>query len=186
MSNIKAIPPAADADAWQSFRADLDARYRTPLMNYFMKRTQNAGEVEDLTQEVFLRLMNQSQGLDPDTANGYVFTIAANLLRDRERRGLARQVKAHRSLDDPKSAEAGISLVEEIGPERVLLARESLHAALSALNELDERTRDIFILFRLERMRQRDIAALYGLTVSAVEKQLLKAGRHLTKRLKQM
>lgn len=183
MSNIKAVPPAG-IDARHNFREDLDARYRTPLMNYFLKRTHSAGEAEDLTQEVFVRLMSHVEGLAPETANGYVFTVAANLLRDRDRRGAARQDRAHRSLDDPKSADVGVALVEEIGPERVLLARESLQEALTALAELDERTRDMFILFRLERMRQRDIAALYGLTVSAVEKQLLKAARHLTKRLK--
>ena len=50
---------------------------------------------------------------------------------------------------------------------------------LRALDELGERTRDIFMMYRLEKMKHRDIAALYGITVSAVEKHIAKAGVHL-------
>jgi RNA polymerase sigma-70 factor (ECF subfamily) len=38
------------------------------------------------------------------------------------------------------------------------------------------------MLFRIEKMKQRDISALYGMTVSAVEKHIAKAGVHLSRR----
>ena len=66
-------------------------------------------------------------------------------------------------------------LVEDVSPERVLLARETLAEVLGALAELEDRTRDIFILSRLENLPQREIAALYGISVSAVEKHVAKA-----------
>ena len=54
-----------------------------------------------------------------------------------------------------------------------------LSLAFDALPELGERTRDIFILARLENMQHREIAAMYGISVSAVEKSMLKAMAHL-------
>ena len=72
--------------------------------------------------------------------------------------------------------------MEDRGPERVLQGYESLSEVLSTLNELSERTRDIFILFRLENMKQRDIALAFGITVKAVEKHVLKAVTHLARR----
>ena len=37
--------------------ADLDARFRAPLMAYFLRRTASRSEAEDLTQETFVRLI---------------------------------------------------------------------------------------------------------------------------------
>ena len=51
-----------------------------------------------------------------------------------------------------------------------------------ALDELGERAKHVFILFRLEGRKQKDIAALYGISVSAVEKHIMAAMLHLMKR----
>ena len=84
--------------------------------------------------------------------------------------------------DAARASPLARNLVEDIGPERVLLSQESLSEVMEALDELGERTRDIFLLCRLDKMKQRDIATVYGLTVSAVEKHIAKAGLHLTRR----
>ena len=73
--------------------------------------------------------------------------------------------------------------VEGIEPERVLIGRESLSEALKCLNELGEQTKNIFILFRLEGMKQKEIAELYGLGISTVEKRVMLAMSHLVRRL---
>ena len=73
-------------------------------------------------------------------------------------------------------------LAEEINPERVLIGRESLVEVLACLDELGERTKNIFILFRLEGMKQKAIAAIYGVSLSTVEKQVMTAVLHLAKK----
>ena len=55
---------------------------------------------------------------------------------------------------------------------------------LVALRELPERTRHIFILARLENIKQVEIARGMGLSISAVEKHLRIAMAHLFQRLK--
>lgn len=167
--------------------ARLDARFRGPLMVFFLRRQFARAEAEDLTQEVFLRMVGRDGGEAPENPEVYVFQVAANLLRDRVRRDVARKADAHASLDAPGDLTAsGITnhpqLVEDRGPERVLLAREMLAEALRALDELGERTRHIYILHRLEKMRHKEIAALLGLSVSAVEKHIIRAVAHLAER----
>ncbi len=71
--------------------------------------------------------------------------------------------------------------MEDRGPERVLEGYEALKEALGVLDQLPERTRDIFILFQLENIKQKDIASLYGTTQKAVEKHVLKAVTHLAR-----
>jgi RNA polymerase sigma-70 factor (ECF subfamily) len=46
---------------------------------------------------------------------------------------------------------------------------------------LGERTQAIFYLYRLENLKIREIAAIYGISASAVEKQVSKALLHLTR-----
>jgi RNA polymerase sigma-70 factor (ECF subfamily) len=161
----------------------LDEQFRVPLMAYFQRRIRDRGEAEDLTQEVFVRLIAKAEPLAADTAAAYVFTIAANLLKDRARRAGVRPIHAHQSIDDPQCVPMRTDLIEEIGPERVLLGKEKLREAMNALNELGEGTREIFVLSRLEKMRLRDIAALFGLSVPAVERRIMKASTHVMARL---
>ena len=160
----------------------LDARYRTPLMNYFLRRVRDRAEAEDLTQEVFLRIVRRPDPAPLENAEVFLFSIAANLLRDRARRAQSHRRADHRSLDDPTHELNSPALIEDRAPDRVLVSQESLGEVLRALDELGERTRDIFILYKLEKMKHREIGALYGLSASAVEKYVRKATAHLARR----
>lgn len=165
----------------------LVARFRRPLLSFFLRRVAEQDEAEDLTQEVFLRIVRRENTVPLDNPETYIFKIAANLLRDRARHSASHHVAEHDSLDarDGENVRVGPlprGLVEDIGPERVLLSQESLTEVMQALDELGGRTRDIFLLCRLDKMKQRDIATLYSMTVSAVEKHIAKAGLHLTRR----
>lgn len=175
--------------ASETLLARLDARYRGPLMTFFLRRVRSRPEAEDLTQETFLRLIRSDEATHLVNADAFVFQVAINQLRDRNRRHTVRVGAAGVGLSeasDPLSdAIRGTPhpLIEEITPERVLLGYESLEKALLVLGELNERTRDVFLLFRLENLKQREIAELFGISVSAVEKHVIRATVHLAKRL---
>lgn len=161
----------------------LVARFRGPLMSFFSRRGDRQ-DAEDLTQEVFIRILRRDEAVPIDNPEIFIFRIAINLLRDRARRAATHRMHDHTSLDvieaeysDDEPVEP--ALIEDRGPERVLLSQETLGEVLRALDELGTATRDIFMLARLERMKRRDIAALYGMTVSGVEKHLGKASVHL-------
>lgn len=176
-----ALRPEYAPAVQERFRTELDKSFRLPLIAYFLRRVGDRNEAEDLTQEVLLRVLRNVDVVDVPRAKAYIFTAAANLLRDRARQAAVRQTESRASLDDP-SAFAARDLVEEISPERVLLGKETLQDVLAALGELSERTRDIFVLYRIEKMKQHEIASLFGLSLSAVEKHVVKAIAHLSKR----
>ena len=161
-------------------KQELDSRFRTALMTYFLRRTGNRCEAEDLTQETFARLIGSASFDHADEANAFVFRVASNLLRDRAR--TARRKRPPASFEIASADEIAQRLAEDRGPERVLIGRESLSQVLDCLGELGERTKSIFILFRLEGMKQKDIAALYGIGLSTVEKQVMAAMLHLARR----
>jgi len=157
--------------------AALDARYRRPLMSFFLRRVGDHAEAEDLTQQVFLRLLASPSARTFDLQAPLVFRVAANLLLDRQRAAGVRG--EHLRLVDENDYDAMASESEGLTPERVLLSRENLTEVLRSLDQLGPRTRDMFILFRLENLSQADIAALYGCSRSTVEKHVMKATYHL-------
>ena len=173
---MSANPDKDESAQRQDEASALSVRYRGPLMAFFRRRTGSAVEAEDLAQEVLARLVDRDDIETLENPDAFIFRAARNLLLDRARRTEVRD----RNYSDLEILTAG---AEGLSPERVILGRESLQRALTALGELKPRTRDMFILHRLEGMKYRDIAELYGVSVSAVEKHLIKAIAHLANRM---
>lgn len=159
---------------------DLDERFRRPLMSFFMRRIGNRAEAEDLTQHVFLRILAAQGPEDIHNPEGFVFRVATNLLRDRSRaRGRRGEGCNVETLSPGEMDEADLV---DFSAERILLGRERLAEVMDMLSELDPRTGDIFCLFRLDKMKQREIAERYGIGLSTVEKHVMKATRQLGSR----
>lgn len=146
----------------------LNRRWRPALMSFFLRRVRNRAEAEDLTQEVFARLLMASNqpSQSPDS---YIFQVAMNLLRDGARRS---KVRAEYLRDATALDEQRVELLE---PARVVGARDALGALIVGLDALPERTRSIFILYRIENLDLDAIASSFGISKSAVKKQVMKA-----------
>jgi RNA polymerase sigma factor (sigma-70 family) len=172
------VPAPAGDDA--TFLADLDRRYRVPLMRYFGKRIREAYDVDDLVQEVFIRLVRQAALESVEQIDSYVFQTAANVIRDRARRHATRHHREHDALSEKDLP------TNDLSPERVLLGTEELASAVAALEELPENTRRVFVLRRYEGMRHEEIAAHLGMTVSGVRWHMAQAKAHLARRLEQV
>lgn len=169
------LNPVESADLAAS---NLDRQFRRRLMTYFLSRVGDRAEAEDLTQLTFMRVLGSDRS-DVSNPAAFVFRVAANLLydrsRDRARHAHGRTV----SLDD----ESVVVLPSDgVTPERIVVARDSIAHAFRALDELSRTTRDIFVLFRFENLRQREIAERLGMSQAAVEKHVMRATLHLLRR----
>jgi RNA polymerase sigma-70 factor (ECF subfamily) len=156
----------------------LNTKFRASLLSYFARRLRDRSEVEDMVQEVFLRLAKRGGLGGIEKIGGYVFETANSVLTDRQRKRQTSRADAHEELGDGEQLDDA-----DFSPLHVLLAREQLARATAVLLELPERTRVIFVLRRLEGMKYLDIAARLGLSVSAVEKHMARAVLHLMRRL---
>lgn len=162
---------------------DLDRRFRKPLSIYFRRRLAGRhDDAEDLTQEVFVRLARRPDQNNGETIEGYVFKIAASVLADWRRNRTVRRSDAHDNLDQVTEGVTFPSiLIEDRSPERVLAGKEALQNLEKALAELSERTRNIFLLYRLRGVPHADIARRLGISVSTVEREIQKALVHIGK-----
>ena len=153
----------------------LAAQMRPALVRYFKRKIGSPAEAEDLAQEVILRALTRADWRNPDQVKGYLFRTAVNCLNDRWRRLKARGEPVDWNEDT----------AEECGtqnpPECVLIVEEELHRLARALDGLPERTRTVLMLVRYEQMRIATVAEMLGLSLSAVNKDLAAAARHVAR-----
>lgn len=129
----------------------------------------------DLVQDVFVRALGKSQGERLENPAGYLWRIAQNLLIDtlrvRKRRGP--QVQFDEAQHSP-----------DLADQAALLEAAQLQLRYeTALAALPTRTRDIFLMHRVDELTYQEIALATGLTPAGVEYHMSKALAHLAKRL---
>lgn len=169
------MPTLGAADLAQPAQIDdLARRLGGPLARYFGARVRGGADIEDLVQEVFLRLARRSEAEPIESLEGYVFVIANSVLADAFR---------HDSRRIPRggSSDHLAPTPDHRSPERIYLAREEIDLVERGLLELPERTRFVFVLNRYEELTYAQIARRLGVSVSAVEKHMMRALAHLTR-----
>src|SRR5206468_11373094 len=96
------------------------------------------------------------------------------VLTDRVRR------RAVRCADSHVEYEFCPELIEELSPERVLLAREQVEMVRVVLEGLPDNVRAAFVLHRFEELGYSEIARRLGVSVSSIEKYISHALKELT------
>ena len=103
----------------------------------------------------------------------FVLTIARNLLINRVRRERIVPIEAVADLDA-----LGVA-IDQPGPDRVVMARESLRRVQAALDRLPPRARDVIVLKQIEGLSRREIAERIGIGDETVKWHLARAMRTL-------
>jgi RNA polymerase sigma factor (sigma-70 family) len=169
---------AKSKDAGSARFAELDRRFRVPLLAYFGRRVRDIEDAEELTQETFLRLLRRIDLDDVDNIEGFVFITAANLLKDFYRTRSRRSASSHAPIDSLPIASA------DRNPGEIIEDRDELGVLLTAIEDLPPKCRAVFILHRFDEVPQAEIARRLNITVSMVEKHIAAALIQLKKKLK--
>lgn len=148
--------------------ADYFWRYVPELKSYLSKRL-DRGEIDDVVQDVMLRLHTRDARWDIRFPKRYFYQVVRSTLVDLYRRNRSRCVQHHCELSPETHPR------DELSPIRILEAREEVRAARAALDLLPQRTRDIFLAVRLEGQSLKQVAARHGISTSAVEKHITRA-----------
>ena len=171
--------PKPASDAAQERLDALAREYRPALTRFFRKRATPAADVDDLVQEVLLRLAVRGDADAIDRPEAYLMRSASNVWRDHLRKLRTHVQGAHEEYSEERHA------VVDHGPVDALQARRAVETLVAILLELPPRTLQVFVLCRVEGMRQKSVARRLGVSVSAVEKHMIKAIAHLALRLEQ-
>lgn len=148
---------------------ELARRLRGPLFSFFLRRSGSAADADEMVQDLFVRLLRRGDLLGLENVDAYVFEAAANVARDRGRYEQARGRGRHVEIDDL------VAECETPDAEQVVVGKQRLKRLLAALDALPPRARQVVILRRFENLTYPQIARRIGVSVSAVEKHMVRA-----------
>lgn len=125
-------------------------------------------DADDLIQEAFLRLHVYCRDEEVRQQEAFLSRTVLNLSIDLHR-------KEHRELYAAESVESLPLMDLRPTPDEDLAALQRLNKVGAVLDALGPRTREIFLMHRLEGYGCAQIAAQFGISVSAVEKHIARA-----------
>lgn len=165
-------------------RPDLVAAYlehRDALARFFRARLGAQADVEDLLQDLYLKV--SGAGSDPDVRDprAWLYRAASNLMLDRLRstRRAAMRDGAWRRVSHVEGPVEDVHDAPDA--ERVVAGRERLAVVVAALEALPPRTQQVFRLHKFEGLSYAEVATRLAISRSSVEKHMMDALRHLTR-----
>ncbi|PRQ08384.1 RNA polymerase sigma factor [Enhygromyxa salina] len=174
------MEPRPDAEllrAWQggdpSAGQELVRRHAPRITRFF--RNKVSAPVEDLVQDTFLALLEGHQRIDqPDKLPHYLYGIAHNVLRAYIRSS----IKA-RQIDEGASSMAAL----DPGPTSIIARRREHRLLLQALRRIPIQHQIALELYYWEGLNTVDIAAILGLSASAMRSRMGRARELLEREL---
>ena len=119
----------------------------------------------DLTQEAFTRLWQNCASVLFNSAKGYVFKTANNLLLNQYQH----QKVVLKFQQKPTTSHTNES------PEFILEEKELKARLEAAITALPEKQRVVFLMSRIEKKTYKEIAGILGISKQAVEKRMYNA-----------
>ncbi len=159
------------------FIKHLIRNYNSLLMKVIRRNIPPEEDAEDIAQEVYLRISQKKDGDQIVNYKAFMLRTARNLIIDKVRRGQLIDSAQHEELD----AEKHVSMQPSV--EVALENRQRLAEFEAVVRELPRKCRDVYILHRVEGMTYPEIARYFNISVSAVEKHMMKAILHIRNQL---
>ncbi|HVY40318.1 MAG TPA: RNA polymerase sigma factor [Polyangia bacterium] len=134
--------------------------------------TQSSEEVEDLTQEIFLRIFTRPRAIrEPAALREFVMSVAVRVLRwELRRRWVRRWVRLTPTGAMPDTPVEGAADEE---------ARQALRRCYAILDGLGERERVAFVLRQMEGMKMEEVAEQMRVSVSTAKRLVSRGVAHV-------
>src|SRR5439155_5924462 len=157
-------------------------RRQAALYRFALHMSSSVAVAEDVTQDVFLAVLREDCGYDPDrgTLSGYLFGIARKLILRQVERG-----RTNVTIETDSDEATLPQLAVDDDPLVDLTHREGIEALRRAVQALPRRYREVVVLCDLEEGDYADAASALGCPIGTVRSRLHRARALLLDKLKQ-
>ena len=161
-------------------------KHQRTVTGIIYRYTGNHSEVEDLAQDIFLKIYKAANNYVPRAQfKTWLYKVVANhcinFFRSQKRRPFITSLD--QSLSEEYNPHIQRTDAQKEQPE-LILQQQELHTALKgALSELPERQRMAIILHRFEGLSYKEIATVMGSSLSSVESLIFRAMNNLKEKL---
>lgn len=160
-------------------------QFNRKLAGFVRNRVSSDEDAEDILQDVWMQLSNLSDIGDLENVSAWLYEVARNKITDRSRK------KSNLSLEEfvYEDQEGGfnfkeILLMDDAGnPELAFFKEQFWMEFQTALDELPENQREVFILNEMEDLTLREIAEQKGENLKTIISRKGYAVKHLRNKL---
>jgi RNA polymerase sigma-70 factor (ECF subfamily) len=181
------MPDAEDVAEWcrrltasdrEAYAAVFEALY-DPLFRYVRSLTHDPAAARDIAQDVFVRLWDARESLDPDQSlEAYLYRTARNLAYNHRRNNETRSKKEDDVRRDSNVRPAAPSPPDEAAEGQWL--EERLRTWIA---ELPDRQREALVLSRFEGLSHDQIASVMDISARTVNNHIVRALKRLRARV---
>jgi len=154
-------------------------RRQGPVYRFALHMSGSPQVAEEVTQEVFLFLLQRGHDFDPERAalGAYLFGVARNYVRRAMEKSYSEAAKTTPAEDDDPN------LVTDFDPVRDIARRQTSKAVWKAVLSLPEHYREVVVLCDLQEQTYADAAQALGCALGTVRSRLHRAHEMLMKKL---
>lgn len=162
--------PPQDSEAVRWFKDEIQP-HDAQLKAYLRGSFPSVRDVEDVVQESYLRVWRARAAQTITCARGFLYQIARHVALDLIRHERTSPIEAVTDL-------AALRVYDE-RPDAAAAAcsREEIALLADAIDALPARCREIFLLRKIKRLPQKEIARLLGLSEQTVQVQVQRGMR---------
>ena len=148
-----------------SFVKNIFLEYGADLRRFVALKLGNPHDAEDIVQDAFHNILRTESPEQLENPRAYLYQTAHNLALNRIRKNNLHQDYLSVGQQDEECRT----------PERSVVAQHDLKRLEASLNQLPDKCSSAFILSRLYAKNYKEIADELGVSVSSVEKYLIRA-----------
>lgn len=164
--------------------AETFVRERARLRDFIRRRVADAGDAEDILQDVFFELVDAYRLPDAiEQVGAWLYRVARNRIIDRFRKKRTQPLPDRADAGDDARASDDLLASPDPGPEAAYMRTAAIEALAGALAELPAEQRSVFVAHELEGRSFAELAAATGIPVNTLLARKRYAVLHLRKRL---
>lgn len=154
--------------------------YGKAIYSFCRQLTCNGQEADDLYQDTFLKAMELSGKIDySNNPKSYLLSIALRIWKNKKRKyAWRRRIAETRSIAEGQDAEADMLLTAP-SPEEHVVGKEEQAIVRQAVEKLPERLKIVVLLFYMEELSVKQIAAMLRIPTGTVLSRLHQARKEL-------
>lgn len=145
---------------------NLFRQHAPALRNYLYYRCGNETQAADWVQEAFLRLWKNCAKVSYGKAKSWLYTVSKNLhFNEIEHQKVVMKFQQQHTDRDESPHD----------PQTILEGKETLTKVQQAIQALPVKQRTVLLMNRMDGLTYKEIAAVEGVSVKAIEKRMHKA-----------
>ena len=150
----------------------------TPLRNFLYYKFGNLEKAKDIVQESFIRLWNNCAKVPMESARSFLFTTGNRLfIDDYNHRAVVLKFEQRSSMTEAQM---------ESNPEHLYRSEEFNDQLQNVLSSIAEKPRTVFLMSRIDKLKNKEIAEALEISIKTVEKHLSNTLKTLKENLEEL